>query len=231
MMELQKLKIKNVRRLNTTKVNDLTVSDVQHYITENGVINHNTGPEYSASIILFITKAKLNEKIKDDKGKKANKQLGLILTVKPNKNRFAKPAAVKIHLRFDKGMNPYVGLESYLNWDDHGIGKGQILTSAEYKSVKGDKKDKSIEYTDESTGEVFYYIPDEKGSNIAVRHLNSTITIKDFYTPEVFTDEIVDKIDEVVKRDFSYGINEDDFPADDLFEGEIEEDEESDENE
>jgi RecA/RadA recombinase len=183
-----------------------------------------TGPEYSASIILFITKAKLNEKIKDDKGKKANKQLGLILTVKPNKNRFAKPNTVKIHLRFDKGMNQYVGLEQYLNWEEYGIGKGTIVPASDYKKVKGDKKDRAIEYADESTDEIFYYIPDEKGSNIAVKHLNSTVTVKDFYTPEVFTEEIVDKIDEVVKRDFSYGIDEGDFPADELFEGEVEED-------
>lgn len=183
-----------------------------------------TGPEYSASIILFITKSKLNEKVKDDKGKKANKQLGLILTVKPNKNRFAKPNAVKIHLRFDKGMNPYVGLESYLNWEDYGIGKGTIVESSEYKKVKGDKKDKAIEYVDESTGEVFYYIPDEKGSNIAVKHLNSTVSAKDFYTDAVFTDEIIDKIDEVVKQDFSYGIDEGDFPSEELFDGEVEED-------
>lgn len=185
-----------------------------------------TGPEYSASIILFITKAKLNEKVKDDKGKKANKQLGLILSVKPNKNRFAKPSAVKIHLRFDKGMNQYVGLEKYLSWDDFGIGKGTIIPASEYKSLKGDKKDKSIEYADESTGEIFYYVPDEKGSNIAVRHLNATVTAKDFYTPEVFTDEIIDGIDEIVKKEFSYGINEDDFPADDLIEGSEDDDEE-----
>lgn len=184
-----------------------------------------TGPEYSASIILFMTKAKLNEKIKDDKGKKANKQLGLIITVKPNKNRFAKPNSIKIHLRFDKGMNPYIGLERYLSWADYGIGKGQIIPAADYKSVKGDKKDKAIEYADEATGEIFYYIPDEKGSNIAVRHLNATVTAKDFYTPEVFTDEIIDSIDETVQREFSYGINEDDFPADDLLEGSEDEEE------
>ena len=182
-----------------------------------------TGPEYAASIILFITKAKLNEKIKDDKGKKANKQLGIILNIKPNKNRFAKPSAVKIHLSFNKGMNEYVGLESYLNWEDFGIGKGNIIPGNEYKKVKGDKKDRAIEYTDESTGEVFYYIPDDKGSNIAVKHLNSTVNTREFYTDKVFTDKIIDQIDAVVQRDFSYGIDED-LPTDDLFDGDDEDD-------
>ena len=54
-MELTKLKIKSARKLDTTKVHDLTVADTQHYFTENGVVNHNTGPEYAASIILFLT--------------------------------------------------------------------------------------------------------------------------------------------------------------------------------
>jgi hypothetical protein len=40
-----------------------------------------TGPEYAASIILFLAKAKLSE---------GAEQTGIIVTAKPNKNRFAK---------------------------------------------------------------------------------------------------------------------------------------------
>ena len=56
-----------------------------------------TGPEYAASIILFLGKAKLKEGIE---------QTGIIVTAKPNKNRFAKPTNIKFHISFNKGMNP-----------------------------------------------------------------------------------------------------------------------------
>ena len=43
---------------------------------------------------------------------------------------------------------------------------------------------------------------------------------------DITPDEIIDGIDEIVKKEFSYGINEDDFPADDLIEGSEDDDEE-----
>jgi len=185
-----------------------------------------TGPEYSASIILYMTKAKLSEKSKDDKGKKVTKQIGNIITVKPNKNRFAKPHQVKIHLRYDKGMNDYVGLEEYLDWDTVGIGKGIIMPGLEYDKLKGDKKKKSKEYTT-ADGEIFHYIPDEKSSTIAIKHLNTQVKSNEFYTPEVFTEEVLDLIDENVKPLFNYGMDEE-MPEDDLF---VMEDAESEEEE
>ena len=56
-MQLNKLKVKSVKLLDSTKVHDISVDEVEHYITENGVINHNSGREYGASIILMLTKA------------------------------------------------------------------------------------------------------------------------------------------------------------------------------
>ena len=89
-----------------------------------------TGPEYAASIVLFLGKAQLKEG-----GEKA----GIIVNAKPNKNRFAKPHPIKFHLNFTEGMNPYVGLEQYATWDICGITRGNI--------VKGEKIPKATART------------------------------------------------------------------------------------
>jgi RecA/RadA recombinase len=51
-----------------------------------------TGPEYAASIIMFLGKAKLTE---------GSEHTGIVVTVKPSKNRFAKPLPVKINISFN----------------------------------------------------------------------------------------------------------------------------------
>jgi hypothetical protein len=183
-MELTKLKIKSVRRLGTTKVNDLTVEDTQHYITENGVVNHNTGPEYTASVILFLGKANLTE------GSGKNKvKSGIIIRVAPNKNRFAKPQVVKAFLRYDSGMNPYVGLEEYFDWDTVGISKGTM------------DKDGNIEIK-------------QKCKSWVCKHLDHQITTaKELYSDAVFTPEVLLAINERMKPLFNYGIN-DEIPDD-----------------
>ena len=85
-----------------------------------------TGPEYAASIILFLGKAKLKEGVE---------QTGIIVTAKPNKNRFAKPTNIKFHISFNKGMNPYVGLEEYISWDTCGIERGRFITEGAFKKL------------------------------------------------------------------------------------------------
>lgn len=181
-----------------------------------------TGIEYAASIILILTKAKLND------GNGENKtQVGNIVTCRPNKNRFAKPNTIKIHLRYDKGMNEFIGLEEYLNWDSVGIGKGTILSGIEYDKLKGDKKKASKEYTT-ADGEVFHYIPDEKSKTIAVKHLNTQVKSNEFYTSKVFTNEVIDTLDEIIKPLFNYG-SDDEMPDEDLFEMEQTEIEETEE--
>jgi len=50
-----------------------------------------TGPEYAASIILFLAKAKLKE------GGDGKEQTGIIVTANTNKNRFGKPKSIKFH--------------------------------------------------------------------------------------------------------------------------------------
>jgi hypothetical protein len=203
-MESTKLKIKSVKRLESGDVCDLTVQDAQHYITENGVINHNTGPEYAASIILFLTKAQLKE---------GENKTGIIVTAKPNKNRFAKPNSVKFHLNFSKGMNKYVGLETYISWENCGIEKGKLFTQKEYDKMKESEQKKCVENKYEENGEekVNYFFPQETGRGYAVKHLNEVIKPAELFTPKVFTQEVLELIDEkFIKDKFRYSESSDD---------------------
>lgn len=134
-----------------------------------------TGPEYAASIILFLSKAQLKE---------AKEKTGIIVTAKPNKNRFARPHPIKFYIHYSKGMNEYVGLENYVNWELCGITKG--------------KKDKK-------TGEL---IPSAGSNKWIVKHLDRTVTNSEFFTPEVFTEEVLKKIDEHIQPIFNYGIDD-----------------------
>ena len=128
-----------------------------------------TGPEYAASIVLMLNKAQL----KDGADK-----VGIIVTAKPSKNRFAKPTPIKFHLNFSEGMNPYVGLEHYATWDICGITKGTI--------EKGKK------------------VPKATARGWICEHLDHAVPNKEFFTDKVFTKEVLQRIEEHIKPLFNY---------------------------
>lgn len=157
-----------------------------------------TGPEYAASIILFLGKAKLKEGIE---------QTGIIVTAKPNKNRFAKPTNIKFHISFNKGMNPYVGLEEYIGWDICGIERGRFITESAFDkltdpgkadcrkhSFKKDKKDITV-----------YFQPSATARKICVKHLNDSVDLNQLYTPQVLTENVLKLIEPQVVAKFTYG--------------------------
>lgn len=213
-MEIKKLKVKNVKLLESTKVHDISVDEVEHYITENGIINHNSGREYGASIILMLTKAKLKDKKKE--------QIGIVLTAKPNKNRFAKPNVVKTHLDYKTGLNKYTGLQDFIDfgWDEHGVERGEIIDEKQYKRKSKGPKSRAIEFegVNHETGEkeTLYFISDKNANTIAVKELSRHLTSKEFFSEIFFTEERLKEIDERAKPLFNYGIN-DDLPDDELF--------------
>ena len=157
-----------------------------------------TGPEYAASIILFLGKAKLKEGVE---------QTGIIVTAKPNKNRFAKPTNIKFHISFNKGMNPYVGLEEYIGWDICGIERGRFITEGQFNkltdpgkadcrrhSFKKDKKDITV-----------YFQPSATARKICVKHLNDSVDLNQLYTPQVLTENVLKMIEPQVVAKFNYG--------------------------
>jgi hypothetical protein len=208
-MQLKKLKVKRVTESSYTKVHDLTVKDAEHYITENGVISHNTGAIYNASIILEFTKAGLKDG--DEEAADAGQsKTGLVVTSKVVKNRFVKPIPIKFHISFYKGMNPYVGLENYVSWETCGIGRGklveEILEEPQWedeektipKMYRGKQK---IERT--KTGE-YIYEEDQKAKTFAVKHLGKTVKGSAIFSKEVFTQEVLEAIDKTIAPIFHF---------------------------
>ena len=192
-MQLKTLKVKSVRKESSTKVNDLTVADVQHYITDNGVINHNTGLQYGASIIMNLSKAKLKE---------GTEQTGIIVTAKPQKNRFCVPTVVKFHISFQKGMNKYVGLQEYMSWDACGVGRGKFITAKEYSKLsESDQKNCRQHPMDENV----YYLPSDTGRYVCTDHRVEPFKWAEVCTAGVWTDDAIQRLDDnVIKKIFAY---------------------------
>jgi RecA/RadA recombinase len=169
--------LKSIFRIIMTPLADLKIPFIftnhtyqnQDFISRQ-VAGGGTGPEYAASIVLFLGKAQL----KDTSGEKA----GIIVTARPNKNRFAKPQPIKFHLHFSEGMNRFVGLEQYIDWEDIGITKGTI--------EKGE------------------YVPKKTARNWICKHLDHTVPNSEFFTEKVFTQEVLEKIEEKIKPIFNY---------------------------
>ena len=157
-----------------------------------------TGPEYAASIILFLGKAKLKEGIE---------QTGIIVTAKPNKNRFAKPTPIKFHISFNKGMNPYVGLEEYIGWDVCGIERGKFITEGAFEKLTdiGKAECRKHSFEKDKKDVTVYFQPSPTARKICVKHLNDAVDLNMLYTPEVLTDNVLKLLEPTVAAKFSYG--------------------------
>jgi RecA/RadA recombinase len=160
-----------------------------------------TGPEYAASIILFLGKAKLKE---------GTEQTGIIVSAKPNKNRFAKPSPIKFHISFSKGMNPYIGLEEYISWDNCGIERGRFITEGQYEKLNEAGKDECRQHIYEKDGKdvTVYFQPAATARKMAVAHLNDLVDLNELFTPKVITDEVLQKLEPIINQKFRYGADD-----------------------
>ena len=160
-----------------------------------------TGPEYAASIILFLSKAKLKE---------GTEQTGIIVTAKPNKNRFAKPSPIKFHISFNKGMNPYVGLEEYISWDNCGIEKGRFITEGQYEKLNDSGKEECRQHIYDKDGKkvTVYFQPAATARKLAVAHLSDLVDLNELFTPRVMTQEVLDLLEPIVNQKFCYGADD-----------------------
>jgi len=140
-----------------------------------------TGPAYAASVVLMLNRAQL----KDGADK-----VGIIVTAKPDKNRFARPHPIKFHLHFTEGMNKFVGLEQYVSWDVCGITRGTIE-----KGVK----------TERATARTWI-----------CKHLDKPVKNKDFFTETVFTEEVLKKLNKEIYPLFNYNVDSTDEVLEDI---------------
>lgn len=169
------------------------------------VVSGGTGLSYNASLTLMMTTSKYedkeSEKIAENKVGEYTK-LGVIVTAKPEKSRFTIPQKVQFQIPYFKAPNPYIGLEKYLTWENSGILEGILLTKKEYDKLSDKEKDTVKTFVKD--GETFYAFPKvagiTKNRTIVVSHLGKQLPLSMLFTSQVFTDELLHKLDEEVIR-------------------------------
>ena len=160
------------------------------------IMSGGKGGEYSASSIVFLSIAKLktgeeetdHSVVVSDLG-----QSGVVITAKSIKNRIAKPMKVKFELNHTSGTNPYKGLEFFLtkdNFEKTGIAKVKPIVN-------------------KSTGEITY----ESGTKWYVKHLDKTFYEKQLHQPKIFTKEVLESLEKIVEKYFSYSTHEEQVEA------------------
>lgn len=148
------------------------------------VMGGGEGIMYSASTVVFMRQAKLDQKDKGFGGKddyvQDMGQDGIKVTAKSKKNRLAKPMKIKFDIDWTEGTNPYKGLEAFCteaNFDKVGIAPG-----------KADKNGNFI------PGGTKYY----------VRHLGKTLYRKELFNSKVFNKDVLEALRPIIKEYFSY---------------------------
>jgi RecA/RadA recombinase len=153
--------------------NHTTTAGIGSFMTTKEV-SGGDGPIFSMSNVIMLSKAQLKEN---------DTKTGIIVTSTPKKARFTKPYQVKFHISFMNGMNPYVGLQDFVNWENCGIQRGKLEV-------------------DKKTGEMIF-TPVESSPRWAVRHLGKTVPSSQLFSSEVFTMNVLKELDEkVIKPHF-----------------------------
>jgi len=144
------------------------------------VMSGGKGAEYSASTIVFLSTAKLKTGREDEMDLNAS---GVIVTAQAKKNRIAKPKKVKFEIDHEYGTNKFRGLEFFCtpeNFEKVGIAKGK---KTEEKGVIG-----------VAPGGTRWYI----------KHLDKAVFEKQLFTPEVFTQDVLEALEPIIYKYFDY---------------------------
>lgn len=136
---------------------------------------------YLASVIVFLSKAKLEDKDKDEMSTGSS---GSIITALARKNRLAKPKKIKFEIDHSKGCNPFKGLD-------------QFCTMENFEKVGIAKVKPSV---DKKTGEITY----TAGSKWYVKHLDKTLFDSQLYNGKVFTKEVLEALEPIIYEYFRY---------------------------
>jgi RecA/RadA recombinase len=140
------------------------------------------GLVYSASVLGFLSKSKLKTGDEDDMDLG---QSGISVLFKTQKNRLAKPKKIRFDISFLNGLNQYTGLDAFCRpeyFDQIGIAQGKMDV-------------------DKKTGEMTF-IPG--GNRWYVNHLDKSVTTKQLFTKEVFTDKVLEKMAPIVNDYFRF---------------------------
>jgi hypothetical protein len=217
---MKKLKLISKKIVNNNlDVFDIEVADEHHYILDNRIISHNSigsfmggstisgggGGKYSPSIIFTLTKSQLTDKDSEEHVKKIGLEkarVGIVVTLWPYKQRFARPIPVKIHIPFYKKPNPYVGLEKFVNWETCGIIRGNIINEKNYNKLKPEEQKKCHQFKSKND-EIVYAYPKDTARKLVCKHLKEEVPLAELYTERVFTEDILKQLDEnIIKNTF-----------------------------
>jgi len=168
------------------------------------------GGLYNTSIIFVLTKSKLTDKDSEDhvknQGIEATK-IGIVVTVHPYKQRFARPIKVQIHIPFYKKPNPFVGLEKFVTWETCGIIRGKLLSPKDYSKLTPAEQKRCYEMVstleDKSGVSLAYAYPKDTARTLVCKHLGGEVPIAELYTEKVFTQDVLTQLDEnIIKKTF-----------------------------
>ena len=96
------MKIAKITPVGKRKVFDLSVEEVQHYVLENKVVTHNTGPYYSADNIFIVGR---------QQEKDGTELTGYNFVINVEKSRFVREKSkISISVSFEGGISPWSGL-------------------------------------------------------------------------------------------------------------------------
>jgi RecA/RadA recombinase len=157
---------------------------------------------YSASVIGMMSKSKLKTGEEDDMDLG---QSGITVLFKTAKNRLAKPKKIRFDISFNHGMNPYTGLDAFCRpefFNQIGIAQGK---------VEVDKK----------TGEMTF---NPGGIRWYISHLDKSVTTKNLFTSEVFTPEVLKKMEPIVNDYFKYKSSDEADQVNRLLDGDSDDD-------
>lgn len=146
------------------------------------VLKGGNGLLYSASVIGFMSKSQLKTGQEDDMDLGAS---GISVLFKTQKNRLAKPKKIRFDISFANGMNPYTGLDAFCRdeyFEQIGIAKGKMNV-------------------DKATGEMTF-VPG--GIRWYVSHLDKSFTTKQLFKPEVFTMDVLKRMEPIVNDYFRF---------------------------
>lgn len=137
---------------------------------------------YSSSVIGMMSKSKLKTGEEDDMDLGSS---GISVLFKTVKNRLAKPKKIRFDISFANGMNPYTGLDAFCReeyFPQIGIAKGKMNV-------------------DKSTGEMTF-VPG--GLKWYVSHLDKSFTTKQLFKPEIFTMDVLKRMEPIVNDYFRF---------------------------
>lgn len=135
---LTRLRVKRVPMVVTSHVYEAIGSYIPTKIISGG-----SGAKFGASISLMLSTRQLKkEDDKDVDTKKVDseiKKTGVLIKSKQEKARFTKGGIpITLHVSFYKGMNKYVGLQDYLDWENCKVAPGKLVDEyEEYETGTG----------------------------------------------------------------------------------------------